>query len=192
VLQSGEVRPVGSETARMVEVRCIAATHKELSVLVEKGLFREDLFFRLDVLRVPVPALRERGGDIPKLVEHFLAKSLERTPRSLLAGIEPEALDYLASYGWPGNVRQLENLIERLVVTAATPLAPLEVVKRALEPVRDQNPLALLLRKPMTLVELEDRYIEGVLQKVEGNKPKAAEILGIDLSTLYRREKRRS
>jgi DNA-binding NtrC family response regulator len=77
------------------------------------------------------------------------------------------------------------------VVTAATPLAPLEVVKRALEPVREQNPLSTLLRKPMTLEELEDRYIEGVLQKVEGNKPKAAEILGIDLSTLYRREKRR-
>jgi two-component system response regulator HydG len=192
VLQSGEVRPVGSETARTVEVRCIAATHKDLSVLVEKGLFREDLFFRLDVLRVPVPALRERGGDIPKLVEHFLAKSLERTPRSLLAGIEPEALEYLASYGWPGNVRQLENLIERLVVTAATPLAPLEVVKRALEPVRDQNPIGALLRKPMTLEELEERYIEGVLQKVEGNKARAAEILGIDLSTLYRREKRRS
>jgi two-component system response regulator HydG len=124
-------------------------------------------------------------------VEHFLAKSLERTPRSLLAGIEPEALDYLASYGWPGNVRQLENLIERLVVTAATPLAPLEVVKRALEPIRDQNPISALLRKPMTLEELEGRYIEGILQKVEGNKPKAAEILGIDLSTLYRREKRR-
>jgi two-component system response regulator HydG len=192
VLQSGEVRPVGSETARTVEVRCIAATHKDLSVLVEKGLFREDLFFRLDVLRVPVPALRERGGDIPKLVEHFLAKSLERTPRSALAGLEPEALEYLSNYGWPGNVRQLENLIERLVVTAATPLAPLEDVKRALQPVRDQNPLAPLLRKPMTLEELEDRYIEGVLQKVEGNKPKAAEILGIDLSTLYRREKRRS
>ena len=192
VLQSGEVRPVGSETARTVEVRCIAATHKDLSVLVEKGLFREDLYFRLDVLRVPVPALRERGGDIPKLVEHFLAKSLERTPRSLLAGLEPEALDYLAGYGWPGNVRQLENLIERLVVTAATPLAPLEVVKRALEPVRDQNPISAILRKPMTLEELEDRYIEGVLQKVDGNKPKAAEILGIDLSTLYRREKRRS
>jgi two-component system response regulator HydG len=192
VLQSGEVRPVGSETARMVEVRCLAATHKELSVLVEKGLFREDLFFRLDVLRVPVPALRERGGDVPKLVEHFLAKSLERTPRSLLAGLEPEALEYLSTYGWPGNVRQLENLIERLVVTAATPLAPLADVQRALGPIRDTNPIAPLLRKPMTLEELEDRYIEGILQKVEGNKPKAAEILGIDLSTLYRREKRRT
>jgi two-component system response regulator HydG len=192
VLQSGEVRPVGSETARTVEVRCLAATHKELSMLVEKGLFREDLFFRLDVLRVPVPALRERGGDVPKLVEHFLAKSLERTSRSVLAGIEPDALEYLAAYGWPGNVRQLENLIERLVVTAGAPLASLDDVTRALQPIRDTNPLSPLLRKPMTLEELQDRYIEGVLTKVEGNKPRAAEILGIDLSTLYRREKRRS
>jgi transcriptional regulator with PAS, ATPase and Fis domain len=98
VLQSGEVRPVGSETARTVEVRCIAATHKDLSVLVEKGLFREDLFFRLDVLRVPVPALRERGRDIPSLVEHFLAKSLERTPRSALAGSSPRR-----STTWPAT-----------------------------------------------------------------------------------------
>ena len=191
VLQSGEVRPVGSETARTVDVRCIAATHKDLSVLVEKSLFREDLFFRLDVLRVPVAPLRERSEDIPLLVEHFLRHSLERSPRSLLAGLAPEALEYLAGYAWPGNVRQLENLVERLVVTASAPLSPLGDVKRALGSVRESDPFAPLLRKPVTLEELETRYIAGVLQKVAGSKTKAAEILGIDLSTLYRREKQR-
>jgi len=191
VLQSGEVRPVGSETIRTVDVRIIAATHKDLSVLVERGLFREDLFFRLDVLRVPVPALRERTDDLPALVEHFLEKSLERASRSLLAGFEPEALDFLSRHSWPGNVRQLENLIERLVVTASNPLAQLTDVKHALGSVREPDPIAPLLRKPPTLAELESRYIEAILEKVGGSKPKASEILGIDLSTLYRREKNR-
>jgi two-component system response regulator HydG len=192
VLQSGEVRPVGSEAARTVDTRCIAATHKDLTVLVDKGLFREDLYFRLDVLRVPVPALRDRGEDIPVLVEHFLRRSLERSPRSALAGLEPEALDHLAEHGWPGNVRQLENLIERLVVTAAAPLARLADVKAALGPVREADPIAPLMRTLPTLQQLEDQYIEAVLRKVGGSKARAAEILGIDLSTLYRRDKQRS
>jgi two-component system response regulator HydG len=192
VLQSGEVRAVGTETTRTVDVRLVAATHKDLTVLVEKGIFREDLFFRLDVLRVPVPALRERPEDIPLLIEHFLRRSIERSPRSVLTGFEPEAMDHLATYGWPGNVRQLENLIERLVVTAAAPLARLAEVKTALGPVRDADPIAPLLRSLPTLQDLEDRYIDAVLRKVGGSKAKAADILGIDLSTLYRREKQRS
>jgi two-component system response regulator HydG len=182
---------VGSESSRTVDVRCVAATHKELSVLVEKGLFREDLFFRLDVLRVPVPALRERTEDIPTLVDHFLKKSLGGTSRSVLVGLEPASLEFLATCDWPGNVRQLENLVERLAVTASTPLASLADVKRALGPMRDTDPIAPLLQKPLTLDELQTRYIAGVLQRVGGSKLKAAEILGVDPSTLYRREKPR-
>jgi two-component system response regulator HydG len=191
VLQSGEVRPVGSEQVRTVDVRCIAATHKDLGLLVDKGLFREDLFFRLDVLRVPVPALHERADDIPLLVEHFLRRSLDRAPRSVLQGFEPDALDYLMAYRWPGNVRQLENLVERLVVTAQAPFARLADVQKALGPGRDQDPLAALVGKPITLGELTDRYIAAILQKVGGSKQKAAEVLGVDPSTLYRREKTR-
>jgi two-component system response regulator HydG len=191
VLQSGEVRPVGSETSRRVDVRCVAATHRDLAGLVEKGLFREDLFFRLDVLRVPIPALRDRSEDIPMLVEHFLRKSLSGASRSVLAGFEPEALDFLATCDWPGNVRQLENLIERLVVTASTPLARLADVRQALGPVRDVDPIAPLLQKPLRLDELEARYIAAILQRVGGSKLKAAEILGVDPSTLYRRERPR-
>jgi two-component system response regulator HydG len=191
VLQSGEVRPVGSEVSRTVDVRCIAATHKDLWVLVDEGLFREDLFFRLDVLRVPVPALRERPEDIPALVDHFLRQSLSGASRSVLVGFEPEALEFLASCEWPGNVRQLQNLIERLVVTASSPLARLADVRRALGPIRETDPIAPLLQRPLTLEELETRYIAGVLHRVGGSKPKAAEILGVDASTLYRREKPR-
>jgi two-component system response regulator HydG len=191
VLQSGEVRPVGSESVRTVDVRCIAATHKDLGQLVEKGLFREDLFFRLDVLRVPVPALHERSDDIPLLVEHFLRRSLDRSPRSVLQGFEPEALDALMAHRWPGNVRQLENLVERLVVTAQVPFARLADVQQALGPGRDQDPLSILVQKPLTLGELSDRYIAAILNKVGGSKQKAADILGVDPSTLYRREKTR-
>jgi two-component system response regulator HydG len=190
VLQSGEVRPVGSEATRNVDVRCIAATHKDLSVLVEQGAFREDLFFRLDVLRVRVPPLRERSEDIPLLVDHFLRLSLERSSRSVLAGFEPEALEFLAACDWPGNVRQLENLIERLVVTASQTFARLEDVKRALGPAWASDPIPRLLQNPMTLHELEERYIAGILKLVGGNKIRAADILGVDPSTVYRRHKR--
>jgi two-component system response regulator HydG len=190
VLQSGEVRPVGSEATRTVDVRCIAATHKDLSVLVEQGLFREDLFFRLDVLRVRVPPLRERSEDIPLLVDHFLRQSLEKSSRSVLAGFEPEALEFLASCDWPGNVRQLENLVERLVVTASQSFARLEDVQRALGPAWTSDPIPRLLQNPMTLHDLEDRYIAAVLKSVAGNKLKASEILGVDPSTVYRRQKK--
>ncbi len=190
VLQSGEVRPVGSETTRTVNVRCIAATHMDLAVLVEKGLFREDLFFRLDVLRIVVPPLRERSQDIPVLVERFLRKSLAGTSHSILVGFEPEAFDFLATCSWPGNVRQLENLVERLVVTSSLPLARLEDVRQALGPMREVDPVPMLVKNPVTLGELEERYIAEILKKVGGNKPRAAEILGVDTSTLYRRDKR--
>jgi len=190
VLQSGEVRPVGSESTRTVNVRCIAATHKDLSVLVEQGLFREDLFFRLDVLRVRVPPLRERGEDIPLLVDHFLRQSLEKSSRSVLAGFEPEALEFLAACDWPGNVRQLENLVERLVVTASQSFARLDDVQRALGPGWTSDPVPRQLQNPMSLHDLEDRYIAAVLESVGGNKLKAAEILGFDPSTVYRRQKR--
>ncbi len=191
VLQSGEVRAVGSETIRNVDVRCIAATHKDLGRLVEQGLFREDLFFRLDVLRVAVPSLRERADDIPVLVDHFLRKSVERSPRSTLVGFEPDALDFLVNFGWTGNVRQLENLVERLVVTVSVPRARVADVKQAVGPTRDIDPIAALVQKPLTLQALEERYIAGILNKVGGSKQKAAELLGVDPSTLYRREKTR-
>ncbi len=190
VLQSGEVRPVGSETTRTVDVRCVAATHKDLSLLVEKGEFREDLFFRLDVLRVRVPPLRERSEDIPMLIDHFLRRSLEKASRSVLAGFEPDALEFLATCDWPGNIRQLENLVERLVVTASQSFVRLEDVKRALGPAWTSDPIPRLLQNPMTLHELEDRYIAGILKSTGGNKFKAAALLGVDPSTVYRRNKR--
>jgi two-component system, NtrC family, response regulator HydG len=189
ILQSGEVRAVGTETTRTVDVRCIAATHRDLNVLVAEGRFREDLFFRLNVLRVRIPPLRERPDDIPHLLEHFLQRSRSRIPETQVVGITPAALDRLASYPWPGNVRELENLIERLVVTASTPLLDLDAVEEALGPNRMVDRLAWLVKDPMPLAELEERYIAAVLDQVHGNKTRAAEILGIDQSTIYRKVK---
>jgi len=140
---------------------------------------------------VPVPPLRERGEDVLTLADHFLKKSLAAGTRSILAGLEPEALDFLAGCDWPGNVRQLENLIERLVVTASTPLAKLADVKAALGPAREADLITPLVRRGLTLEAVESSYIAGVLQSVDGSRPKAAEILGVDPSTLYRRDKPR-
>ena len=109
----------------------------------------------------------------------------------MLSGFEPEALDFLTACDWPGNVRQLENLVERLVVTASAPRATLADVQLALGPVRDSDPIAPLLQRPLTLEDLETRYISAILKRVGGSKLKAAEILGVDPSTLYRREKPR-
>jgi two-component system response regulator HydG len=192
VLQSGEVRAVGSEAVRTVDVRCIAATHRDLKSLVQAGQFREDLFFRLDVLRVRVPPLRERREDIPALVEHFLERCARRIPQGTMAGFTPEAFDLLCKYAWPGNVRELENLIERLAVTTAARHVGVAEIREAVGWVRPGDPVSNLLREPMTLAELEDRYIEAVLEKADGNKARAAGLLGIDLSTLYRRQRRRA
>ena len=192
VLQTGEVRPNGGEPPRPVKVRIIAATHRDLRDLVVEGRFREDLFFRLDVLRVRVPALRERREDIPALVEHFLQRSERRLPGGSMVGFTAEAFQLLCDYGWPGNVRELENLIERLAVTAVVANVGLAEVRDAIGRRRKRDRLSDLVREPMTLAELEDRYIEAVLEKEGGNKTRAAEVLGIDPSTLYRRKKRTS
>jgi two-component system response regulator HydG len=187
VLQSGEIRPVGAEALRTVDVRCIAATHHDLDRLVETGSFREDLYFRLNVLRVRVPSLRERPDDIPLLVEHFLARSRGRVPGADVAGIRADALQALVAHPWPGNVRELENLVERLVVVGSGQQVDLAAVQEALGPAHARDWFAGVLSDPVPLDELEDRYIAAVLDRVGGNKNRAAAILGIDLSTVYRR-----
>ena len=115
VLQDREVRPVGSDRSTKIDVRVIAATNKDLTLQVERGLFREDLFYRLEVIPVHLPPLRERRSDIPMLIGHFLAQQSEKYGRPPVA-ITEEAMVHLWEYDWPGNVRELENLMERLVI----------------------------------------------------------------------------
>jgi two-component system response regulator HydG len=186
VLQSGEIRPVGSDRTRVVDVRIIAATHRDLPALIAKGHFREDLFFRLNVLPVPVPSLRDHREDIPILVRHFLARALKRTPTSPVRAIGPEALRCISDATWPGNVRQLASFIERAVVFGVDEVIDVNhlpsVPRASSAPVWPTSN-----EEPWTLRRLNQVYTEWVLAEVGGNKERAAELLGVNLSTLYRR-----
>jgi len=178
VLEDREICMVGSNRPRRVDVRILAATNKELVTLVNKGAFREDLFYRLNVITIAVPPLRERGDDILLLAKHFVAKFSEESskPRSHFSD---NALGVLRNYNWPGNVRELENVIQRLVVMTdgdriEVPDLPTLMRFSALRNTGFNR----------TLAEVEAEYIRNVLASVEGNKTRAAEILGIDRKTL--------
>ena len=184
VLQDGEVRPVGGTESIRVDVRLVCATNRDLEADVKTGRFREDLYFRINVVTVRMPPLRERAGDIPILVRHFLAKIARRESRSE-ASVSPEALEVLCRHSWPGNVRELENAIERAVAVAKGNVVlpsdlPVEVYGGS-----PAQPGEIFDDRP-TLSELEKRYIALILAECGGNKKKAAERLGIDRRTLYR------
>jgi DNA-binding NtrC family response regulator len=186
-LELGEVRPVGASRATSVDVRVIAATHRDLERAVREGHFRQDLFYRLHVFAVHVPPLRERGADVPLLATHFLAalRSKGRGAASLSAG----ALAALAGHDWPGNVRELENTLERLVAEARG--GTIDVAD--LPPVFKERPASLeepLFTGLPSLEEMEKRYLRHVLAEVKGNRSRAAEVLGIDRRTLYRMAER--
>jgi len=195
VIQFREVRSVGAERSHPVDVRFIAATHQDLPALVREGRFREDLYYRLNVLPVAVPSLRDRREDIPMLSGIFLADAKRRTPESPVRSISPEAMQVLAAAPWRGNVRQLESAIERLVVFGqdevitpkAFPGAGLGAALSAPETLAaDAAPWPGTIREPWTLKRLTDAYTEWVLAGNGGNMKDAASTLGVDLSTLYR------
>jgi len=178
VLQDKEVCMVGSTRSRKVDVRILAATNKDLLYLVKKGVFRKDLFYRLNVLAITLPPLRERGGDIPLLAAHFanrFAKEFNR-PR---ARFSEQAMGVLGNYDWPGNVRELENVVQRLVLMTDGETIDVPDLPRLMRFSALRN--AGLDR---TLAEVEAEYIVSVLASVGNNKTRAAEILGIDRKTL--------
>jgi two-component system, NtrC family, response regulator AtoC len=184
VLQDGEMRPVGGTDPIRVDVRLVCATNRDLDAEVKAGRFREDLYFRINVVTVRMPPLRERAGDIPILVRHFIAKIAKREGRAE-ASVSPEALALLSRHTWPGNVRELENAIERAVAIAKGNVVlpsdlPAEVYGGA-----PAAGTSIIDDRP-TLGELEKRYIALVLAECGGNKKRAAEKLGIDRRTLYR------
>jgi two-component system response regulator HydG len=190
ILQTGEVRPVGSEESRHVNVRCIAATQRDLYALVKDGKFREDLYFRLNVLPIRLAPLRERRQDVPVLVDYFLGRRAERDDGPAHK-FTRAALSLLEAHLWPGNVRELENLVERLVVTCPTLEIDVETTRNALGPLSVDDPVEALAAASVSLEALEQRYTDAVLRRSRGNKAKAASTLGIDVSTLYRRDKQR-
>jgi len=192
VLEDGEVRAVGADASRTVDVRIVAATHQELEARVREGRFRADLFYRLNVVTLRLPALRERREDIPLLVEHFVTRARARNPRSRVQALTPDVVSALTAMPWPGNVRELENLVERLVVLVPGETVGLDDLRPHLPPeAPESQPLALAQQELWPLRRLEAEYIGWMVTRCAGNKTRAAELLGIDVSTIHRRERER-
>lgn len=186
-LQEGAVRRVGADREREVKVRVVAATNRNLEDDMREGRFREDLFWRLNVIHLRVPPLRERAFDIPLLVEHFAAKAAEGSNREPL-DISQEALAVLTAYSWPGNVRELQNAIERAVALAEGARVTEEDLPQR---VRASGGAAAIIARSraqrLTVRELEREYILQTLRETGGNKSRAAELLGLDRKTLHRK-----
>jgi DNA-binding NtrC family response regulator len=183
VLESGEFMPVGSTAPSQVDVRVIAATNQDLTELVTEGKFREDLYYRLKVVTIDLPPLRERLSDLPLLFDFFLKKYSSRINKRL--AVNPDVLFTLQSYPWPGNVRQLENVVERAVALNTSGVFDLEDLPAEMKESNRAIPGGK--QQYLTLEQMQDRYIREVLQAAGGNVSRAAEILGIDRRTLYRR-----
>jgi DNA-binding NtrC family response regulator len=192
VLQEGEVRRVGGLKSLRVDVRVIAATNRDLEEEVKRGAFREDLFYRLSVVTLRVPPLRERAEDVPLLVAHFLKRAIDAAEKEI--ALTDEALKLLAHYTWPGNVRELENTMEYLVLHSRDARItvddlPAKFQQSAPRLRTGSGPTEIFLDLP-SLDELERRYLVHVLKAVGGNRTRAAEVLGIDRRTLYRMAER--
>jgi len=186
VLQQREVIPVGATEARPVNARVIAATNRDLEEEIKRGNFRSDLYYRLNVISIVLPPLRNRPGDITLLADAFLKRAAEarnEAPRAL----EPEALEAMQRYTWPGNVRELENALERAAILAKGSSIPLSALpERVVEP-KSEPLVSDTSQSNPTLDTIERAYIMWVLENEGGNKPRAAEVLGIDPSTLHRK-----
>jgi two-component system, NtrC family, response regulator HydG len=185
VLQEKEVRRVGENVSRKVDTRVVAATNRHLAAEVATGRFRQDLYYRLRVIELRVPPLRERREDILPLARLLLAEATERLGRRV-TGLSPEAANQLLRYGWPGNVRELANALERAVALCEGPRVEREDLP---EEVRAVPPDLLSGEQPRTLEEMERAYILAVLERNAGNRARTAEQLHIGLATLYRKLK---
>jgi len=183
VLEEGEVRPVGATRTTAVPARVIAATNVDIEHAIAAGRFRRDLYFRLGVIVIEMPALRDRRADIPLLISRFLEEAGQKTGRRPV--LSADALEALMRYGWPGNVRELRNTIERLAVFSRGVMIESSDLPPAMTAPRAAASPAASSDMP-TLEEVERRYVLQVLEAVEGNRKRAAEVLGVDRRTLYR------
>jgi DNA-binding NtrC family response regulator len=188
VLQERRFFRVGGTSEIQVDVRVIAATHRELQTEVREGRFRDDLFYRLNVINVHIPPLRERREDVPLLAQEFLDRLSHELGREV-SGISDEALRLLIDHDWPGNVRELENAIERALVTCKSGVLTAEDLA-FLRPRETPWSTGLGLPPGLTLQDIEKQYIAATLQRLQGNVKAAADALGIDRSTLYEKIRR--
>ncbi len=191
VLQEREFEPLGSTKTVKVDIRIVAASNKKLKEEVERGNFREDLFYRLNVVPINLPPLRDRKEDIPLLVEHFLRIYNEKNNRKV-QGFHPRALDALMRYHWPGNIRELENVVERCVILTQEDYVPFSELPEAIQgdtgdSYRQQAREGI--RPGMTIKEMERELILSTLEENDGNRTRSARILGITRRTLQHKLK---
>jgi DNA-binding NtrC family response regulator len=187
VLEDKEVRPLGANQSEKVDARVVSASNQNLGEMVRAGRFRQDLYYRLNVIRITLPPLRQRKDDIPLLVNHFIRKFAEGAKREV-QGMDSSALALLKAYDWPGNIRELEHAVEHAVLLGKEPVIgaadlPAHLVARGDGALTAGQALA----KHLTLHDLEREYIGKILQSTHGNKTEAARILGVDRTTLYRK-----
>jgi DNA-binding NtrC family response regulator len=181
-LQEREIRPLGSPRAKKVDVRVVAATHRDMQKLVDEQKFREDLWYRLNVVRISVPPLCERSSDIPLLVHYFLVRYNGRY--SLDTKLTESGLKAMEEYSWPGNIRQLQHMMERLTILAPGGRIDAAAVRQAIEQMDSRDGAS------ESLADTETEQIRRVLAATNGNKSRAAKILGIERKTLYRKLER--
>ncbi len=190
VIEDKAVRPVGSDETITVDVRVVAATNRDLRARIREGLFREDLYYRLAVIPVQLPPLRERREDIPLLAEHFLGQAAAATGKEV-HGFAPETMAALLRHPWPGNVRELENVVQRAVALTTTDrLLPDALLLDIGAPAPTPADLLARMNSRPRLDSLTQEYIALVLREAGGDKAKAAEVLGVSKRTLYRRAKK--
>jgi two-component system response regulator AtoC len=192
MLQEGEIRRIGSQRWTRVETRVVAATNKDLAALVKAGAFREDLYYRLNVVTIELPPLRQRVEDIPTLARHFLRRAAQANG-TRMTGITDNAMNLLCAYSWPGNIRELENVIERAATLSNERLLTVEDLPIA---IRDAKNTQILNRVAAgvngvfadapSLEEVKRRYIRHVIVSTHGNLSRAAAILDVDRRSLYR------
>ncbi|HSP69452.1 MAG TPA: sigma-54 dependent transcriptional regulator, partial [Bryobacteraceae bacterium] len=181
-LQEREIRPLGSARAKKVDVRVIAATNRDVQKMVEEGKFREDLWYRLNVVRLTIPPLCERAADIPLLVQYFLKRYNERY--NLDTRLIDSGLKAMEQYSWPGNIRQLQHMMERLTILAPGGRIDEAAVRQAIEQMDSRD------HASDSLADTEAEQIRRVMAATNGNKSRAAKVLGIERKTLYRKLER--
>ncbi len=185
VIEERAVRPLGDTRSYPVDVRIISASNRDMKERITQGRFREDLYYRLKVIDIELPPLRERKEDIPLLAQHFMTKSEQE--RKKVSAISEETMKILLNYSWPGNVRELENVIQRAITLCQNELILPEDLPSHLVKETDQNIIEKGIREKYSLDQLEKEYIRRVLIEAGGNKSKAAEMLDLDRKTLYRK-----
>ena len=186
VIEERTVRPLGDTTSYPIDVRIISTTNRDISKLIREGRFREDLYYRLKVIDIELPPLRDRKEDIPLIIQHFITKFNKHLKKNI-SGISEEALKLLLGYAWPGNVRELENVIERAITLTQYEVISPEDLPTPMAQDKGETSTGIALREKYTVDQLEKEYIKKVLIEAGGNKSKAAQILGLNRKTLYRK-----